>query len=296
MAYETPKDYIQHHLTNLTYGKVPAGTPVCDASANLTGEVYQQPTWILATCYDELEHMGFWAFHVDSLAWAGLLGSLFILIFWFVGRKATAGVPHGFLNFIEMVVEFIDGIVKGAFHGTSKLIAPLALTIFCWVFMMNSMKLIPVDFLPGTAHWLGLEYFKVVPVVDPNITMSMALCVLLMIIGFSIKSKGVGGFIAELTMHPFSSNNLILKILLIPVNLVLELASLLAKPLSLGLRLFGNMFAGELVFILAAALMGAWQIFVAWPWAVFHILVVTLQAFVFMMLTVVYLSLASEKH
>ncbi|MCL4402338.1 MAG: F0F1 ATP synthase subunit A [Acidobacteria bacterium] len=296
MAYDTPKDYIQHHLTNLTYGKVPAGTPVCDSSANLTGEVYQASTWILATCYDELEAMGFWAFHVDSLGWAGFLGTLFILVFWAVGRRAHAGVPAGFLNFIEVVVEFIEGIVKGAFHGSSKLIAPLALTIFCWVFMMNSMKLIPVDFLPGTAHWLGLEYFKVVPVVDPNVTMSMALCVLLLIIGFSIKSKGVLGFIAELTMHPFSSKNILLKILLIPVNLVLELASLLAKPLSLGLRLFGNMFAGELVFILAAALMGVWQIAVAWPWAVFHILVVTLQAFVFMMLTVVYLSLASEKH
>jgi F-type H+-transporting ATPase subunit a len=296
MAYDTPKEYINHHLTNLVYGKVPAGTPVCDSSANLTGAVYQEPTWILATCYDELAGMGFWSFNVDSLGWSGFLGALFILTFWLIGRKAHSGVPTGFLNFIEVVVEFIDNTVKTAFHGESKLIAPLALTIFCWVFMMNSMKLIPVDFLPGTAHWLGLEYFKVVPSVDPNITMSMALCVLLLIIGFSIKSKGVGGFIGELTLHPFSSKNIVLKIILIPVNLVLELASLLAKPLSLGLRLFGNMFAGELVFILAAALMGAYQIIVAWPWAVFHILVVTLQAFVFMMLTVVYLGLASAKH
>ena len=296
MAYETPQEYIKHHLTNLTYGKVPAGTPVCDSNANLTGETYQETSWIVATCYEELEAMGFWAFHIDSLGWSGFLGAVFILLFWLAARKAQAGVPTGFVNFIETIVDFVDSQVRDTFHGKSKMIAPLALTIFCWVFLMNSVKLIPVDFVPGAAHWLGLEYFKIVPTVDPNITLSMSFCVLLLIIGFSIKAKGVGGFIAELTLQPFSSSNIVLKIILIPLNLILELAALLAKPVSLGLRLFGNMYAGEFVFILAAALMGAWQVAVAWPWAVFHLLVITLQAFIFMMLTIVYLSLASEKH
>lgn len=296
MAYETPNDYIKHHLTNLTYGVVPEGTPVCDASANLTGETYQQSTWIVATCYEELEAMGFWAFHIDSLGWAGFLGGIFILLFWLAARKAHAGVPTGLLNFVEICVEFVDTQVKDAFHGNSKIVAPMALTIFCWIFLMNLVKLIPVDFVPGTAHWLGLEYFKIVPTVDPNITLSMSFSVLILIIALSIKTKGFGGFISELTLHPFSADNIVLKILLIPVNLVLELAALLAKPISLGLRLFGNMYAGEFVFILAAALMGAWQVVVAWPWAVFHILVITLQAFIFMMLSVVYLSLATEEH
>lgn len=302
MAYETPQDYIQHHLTHLTYGRVvpsrveEAQQATGEAVLRCDGSPLEAGSWIVAQCYEELEFLGFWAFHIDVLGWSGLLGLVFIGLFTLAARRAQSGVPQGFVNFIEVIVEFVDNQVRDTFNGKSKLIAPLALTIFCWVFLMNAVKLIPVDFIPGAAHWAGLEFYKIVPTVDPNITLSMSFCVLLLIIGFSIKAKGVGGFISELTLHPFSASNIVLKILLIPVNLVLELAALLAKPISLGLRLFGNMYAGEFVFILAAALMGAWQVAVAWPWAVFHILVITLQAFIFMMLTIVYLSLASEKH
>jgi len=296
MAANSAGEYIKHHLTNLTYGKVDAGTPVCDASGNLTGETYQQSSWVVATCYEELDAMGFWAFHIDSLGWSGFLGGVFILLFWLAARKAHAGVPSGLLNVIEVAVEFVQTQVRDTFHGKSALVAPLALTIFCWVLLMNTVKLIPVDFVPGAAHWMGLEYFKIVPTVDPNITLSMSFSILILMIAFSIKTKGVGGFIGELTMQPFSSNNIVLKIVLLPLNLVLEVAALLAKPVSLGLRLFGNMYAGEFVFILAAALMGVWQVTVAWPWAVFHLLVVPLQAFIFMVLSIVYLSLACEEH
>ena len=287
-----PTYYIQHHLTHLTWGKVPEGTERCD------GTIMESAGWILAGCSSELEAMSFWSFHVDSLLWSGLLGALFVFLFWLVARKATSAPPESrFVNAIETIVEFVDNSVRDVFHGKSAMIAPLALTVFCWVFLMNAVKLIPVDFIPYVVmETTPLNYFKIVPTVNPNITLSMSFCVLLLIIGFSIKSKGVGGFIGELALQPFSSNNIVLKLVLIPVNLVLEVAALLAKPVSLGLRLFGNMYAGEFVFILAAALMGAWQVAVAWPWAVFHILVITLQAFIFMMLTIVYLSMASEKH
>lgn len=282
-------EYIQHHLTNLTYGKVAPGTEACG------GGIYEQAQWILAECPQELEGMGFWAFHVDSLFWSGLLGALFIFIFARAAKQAHAGVPSKFLNIIEVFYEFIDNQVNDMFEVKSKLIGPLCLTVFVWILLMNSIKLIPVDFIPGAAHWAGLEYFKYVPVVDPNITLSMSFSVLFLIIGFSIKYNGVKGFVSALTLQPFQSSNLVLQIILIPINLVLELVGLLAKPVSLGLRLFGSMFAGEFVFVLAAAMMGYFQFVVAWPWAVFHLLVVPLQAYIFMILTLVYLSMASAK-
>jgi F-type H+-transporting ATPase subunit a len=241
--------------------------------------------------------MGFMAFHVDSLAWSGGLGIIFCLLFWLAARKATSDTPSGFINAIESIVEFVDNQVRDSFHGRSKIIAPLSLTIFVWVFLMNLMDLVPVDFIPTVVmDWgLGVPYHKIVPTTDPNITMSMALAVFLLIIFYSLKVKGPGGFIGELTLHPFNAPNKFAMLFLIPVNLVLETVSLLAKPISLGMRLFGNMYAGEFVFILSSAMLGAWQALGSVPWAIFHILIITLQAFIFMVLTIVYLSQACEE-
>ena len=250
----TPSGYITHHLTNLTVGE------------------------------------GFWAVHIDSLFFSALTGLLFLWVFRKAAKTATSGVPGKLQCFVEMVVEFVDDNVKETFHGRNPLIAPLALTIFCWILLMNVMDLVPIDFLPYPAeHWLGIPYLKVVPSADVNITMSMALGVFALMIYYSIKVKGLGGFAKELALHPFNHP------VMIPFNLLLEIVSLLAKPLSLGMRLFGNMFAGEVVFILIAALMPWWaQWLGSVPWAIFHVLVITIQAFVFMMLTIVYLSQAHE--
>ena len=194
-----------------------------------------------------------------------------------------------------MIVEFIDNQVKDTFHGKNKLIAPLALTIFVWVFLMNLMDLIPVDVVPELMMLAGVEYQKIVPSTDPNITMGMAIGVFVLMLFYSIKVKGFG-FVKELTMNPFNHWAFI------PVNLFMEVVGLLAKPFSLGLRLFGNMYAGEMIFILIAALFSAgifWVLpaaFLQIGWAIFHILVITLQAFIFMVLTIVYLSMAHEDH
>lgn len=283
-AEQTSSDYIAHHLTNWTYGQKADGT------------------WGVAHTAEEAAQMGFNAIHLDSMLWSIGLGIFFCALFWCVGRKATSGVPTKLQAFVELVVEFVDNSVRESYNGKSKLIAPLALTIFCWIFLMNLMDLVPIDFIPALAQKIGglmghdphHVYMKIVPSTDPNITLGMSICVFFLIIGFGLKEKGVGGFIAEFTLHPFSAKNPILQALLIPVNLVLEVVTLLAKPISLGLRLFGNMYAGELIFILIA-LMPFWvQWVLSVPWAIFHILVITLQAFVFMMLTIVYLSLISQ--
>ena len=304
MAASSASEYIKHHLGNLTYGRLPEGYERLDHHGDVV-ETLETSTWTFAHNGQEAVDMGFMAFHVDSLAWAGGLGIIMCLMFWLVARKATAGVPSGFMNFMESIIEFVDNQVRDTFHGKSKLIAPLSLVIFCWVFLMNLMDLIPVDLFPKLFEWTMVTffgwdahqaYFKIVPTTDPNITLGMSFTVMLLIIGFTIKAKGVGGFIGELTFKPFESDNIVLKFLLLPVNLVLETISLLSKPVSLGLRLFGNMYAGEFVFILVAAMMGTWQFIGAWPWAVFHILVITLQAFIFMVLTIVYLSMAVEEH
>jgi F-type H+-transporting ATPase subunit a len=281
-------EYIQHHLQNLTYGKLPAGYERAD------GTVLQEAQWTMAHSAAEASDMGFMALHVDSLGWSVALGAIFLFIFRLAAKRATSGQPGGLQNFVEVMVEFVDNSVKETFHGRNKVIAPLSLTIFCWVFLMNLMDLVPVDFLPQLFHLMGLEYMKVVPTTDVNITLGMSLSVFFLIIFYSVKVKGVGGFLGELTLHPFSSDNLFLKILLIPVNLLLEGVSLLAKPISLALRLFGNLYAGELIFILIALLplWAQWTLSV--PWAIFHILIITLQAFIFMMLAIVYLSMAHE--
>lgn len=281
---QTSSEYISHHLTNWTYGYLP-------------GE-----GWKVAHTAEEAAQMGFNAIHLDSMLWSIGLGILFCAIFWMVAKKVTSGVPSKTQAAVEMIVEFVDNNVRDSYSGTSKLIAPLALTIFVWIFLMNLMDLIPVDFIPGLAGQIGAAmghdphhvFFKIVPTTDPNITLGMSFSVFALIIFYSIKEKGFGGFLGELTLHPFSAKNPIAKIILIPINFILEFVTLIAKPISLGLRLFGNMYAGELIFILIA-LMPFWiQWALSVPWAIFHILVITLQAFVFMMLTIVYMSLASS--
>lgn len=232
---------------------------------------------------------GFWTFHLDTLFFSILVGLVFIIAFKQAANKATPGIPGPLQNFTEMMVEFVDTQVKDSFHGRSKLIAPLALTIFLWVFLMNFMDLIPVDLLPGLAAWMGIEYLRVVPSTDLNATFAMSISVFVLIIFYSIKVKGVIGFGKEMLFTPFGP-------WMMPFNLLLKLVEELAKPVSLGLRLFGNLYAGELIFILIALLPWYIQPLLSFPWAIFHILIITLQAFIFMVLTIVYLSLAHEDH
>ena len=337
----TTGEYIGHHLQNLTFGQHADGS------------------WGIAHSAAEAQAMGFWAFNVDTMFWAVVLGIAFYMLFRNVAKQANSGVPTRFQAFIEIIVEFVDTSVRESFHGTSKFIAPLALTLFVWIFFMNFMDLIPVDWLPWVATQVGVPYQKVVPTTDINATMSMALTVFVLIIFFTIKVKGVGGFIAELTGQPFASKGPLGKAVFFIPNLLLETVALLAKPVSLGLRLFGNMYAGELIFILIAVVFTAgsglmaaglssmfgdhipawfWVIATAsvfttlwlnmkgvldmkktlwlllvemllvgglaflggqlmhFIWAAFHLIIVTLQAFIFMMLTIVYLSMAHEHH
>ena len=285
----TATGYILHHLQNLTMGKLPLGYERAD------GSIVQEATWTFAQSAAEAKAMGFWAFHVDSLFWSVLLGVVFLFIFRRVAKNATSSVPSGLQNLVESLVEFVDTNVRDSFHGQSRLIAPLALTIFVWIFFMNLMDLVPVDWIPGLATIMGIPYMKIVPSTDPNITLGLSITVFFLIIIYTIKAKGVSGFVAELTLHPFQTNNKIAQFFLIPVNFLLESVTLLAKPISLALRLFGNLYSGELIFILIA-LVGYYQLPLHFGWAVFHIMVITLQAFVFMMLTIVYLSMATEKH
>ena len=249
--------------------------------------------------------------HWDTVTFSFVLALLFGGAFYFAARTATAGMPGKFQNFVELLVDFVDTQVKDSFHGTNKLLAPLALTIFCWVFLFNAMDLLPVDLLPWAAHHVGVEHLKVVPSTDLNTTFAMSLTVFALIIYYSIKVKGLGGFLGELTLQPFVSKNIFLKILLAPVNFILEIVPFLARPISLSLRLYGNLFAGEMIFLLLAALtlqgmaqlstgLG-WtllvaQFLLAFVWAVFHLLIITLQAFIFMVLTIVYLAMAQEHH
>ena len=287
---QTVSDYIVHHLTNLTYGKLPAGFERYDGSI-----VPEGGAWTMAHGGAEASAMGFYAIHVDSMIWSIGLGIVFCWLFRKVAKQAETGTPSGWVNFAEMIVEFVDNTVKDSFHGRNPLVAPLALTVFVWVFLMNLMDLIPVDLVPHTLMLLGVEYHKIVPSTDPNITMGMAVGIFILMLYYSIKIKGFG-FVKELTLNPFNHP------VFIPVNLFMELVTLIAKPLSLGLRLFGNMYAGEMIFILIAALYSAGVLWMAPAglmqigWAIFHILIITLQAFIFMVLTIVYLSMAHEDH
>ncbi|HEY0682734.1 MAG TPA: F0F1 ATP synthase subunit A [Steroidobacter sp.] len=272
----TMTDYIKHHLQHLEIGG--------DAG-------------------------GFWVLHLDSIVFKLLCAAVFLFLFLEAARRASPGVPGKFQCFIEMIVEFVDTSVKETFHGKSKLIAPLAITIFCLVFLMNFLDLIPVDWLPAAAGAAGIPYLRVVPTADLNTTFAMSLTVFLLIQYFGVKHKGVGTFVGEMVTAPFHAPNMVGKILLAPANLLLRLIEEAVRPLSLALRLFGNMYAGELIFILIACLtlgaalnsamtyvMAPLQFVAGFVWTAFHILVITLQAFIFMMLTIVYLSMAAEHH
>ncbi len=259
----------------------------------------------------------FWTVHLDSLVMSALIGLIGLGIFWNVGRKATAGVPSKFQAFIEIATEFIDTQVRDVFHGDRRFVAPLALTIFVWVLLMNSIKLLPLD-LPGmVVSSLGVHYFRAVPTTDLNITLAMSTTVLFLMLAFAVKAKGPGGFAKELLTAPFHADGPLMKLVLVIPNLGLNIIEYLSKPVSLAMRLFGNMFAGELVFILIALLAMAGGDFMSMEglapkaggalaflgavlagagWSIFHILVVSLQAFIFMILTVVYLSMSTEHH
>jgi F-type H+-transporting ATPase subunit a len=247
----------------------------------------------------------------DTVFFSVLLAVVFLALFGLVARRATAGVPGPIQNFVETIVSFVDGQVRDTFHGASRLVAPLALTIFCWIFLFNFMDLIPVDLLPLAARGVGLEHLKVVPSTDLNATFAMSLTVFVLIIYYSLRMKGVVGFVSELTLQPFKAKNVFLQALFVPVNFILESVTFLARPLSLSLRLYGNLYAGEMVFLLLAVLtlqgisglshFSGWfflvmQYLLALVWTIFHLLVITLQAFIFMVLTIVYLSMASEHH
>lgn len=269
-------EYIQHHLKYLSY--------------NVQA--------------DSLGNGGFWAVHLDTFFFSVVLGIVVLFMMYWAARSVTTGVPGRLQNFAELMVEFADAQVKDSFHGKSALIGPLALTIFLWVFLMNFMDILPVDVLPLLANWMGVHHLKVVPTNDLNMTFAMSIAVFILIIFYSIKIKGPHGFLKELTLHPFNHP------IFIPFNFLLEMVALFAKPVSLSLRLFGNLYAGELIFILIAIItlnayatpgvhtmgLGVLQFVLSLVWSIFHILVITLQAFIFMVLTIVYLSMAHEEH
>ena len=302
----TSSEYIKHHLQNLTFGRLSDGSLGLAHSAA------------------EAKAMGFWAINVDTMGFSILLGVVFLMLFHKVARTATTGVPSGVQNFVEWIVDFIDDSVRGSFSGRNDVVAPLALTIFVWIFLMNFMDLMAIDMFPQFAHLVHLPFMKVVPSTDPNVTFGMSIAVFVMVIYYSIKIKGVGGFVGELTMQPFQAKSILLKIIFLPVNLFLETVNLISKPISLALRLFGNMYAGEMLFILIAVMYSPGQHLVVsgwdagglsgWKtiqfgvdmllgaglmqlgWALFHILIITLQAFIFMTLTIVYLDMAHQTH
>ncbi|WP_006788307.1 F0F1 ATP synthase subunit A [Thiorhodospira sibirica] len=232
---------------------------------------------------------GFWAIHVDTMLFSLLLGGLFLFLFIRAASKVTVGVPGGLQNFTEILVEFVDKQVKDSFHGRSALIAPLALTLFVWIFLMNIVKLLPYDLFPYLAHAIGVEYLRINPTSDINATFGMSLAVFFLIIFYSIKIKGAVGFSKELLLQPFGK-------WFIPFNFILKVVEEIAKPVSLSLRLFGNMYAGGLIFTLIALLPWWIQWSLGLPWSLFKLLIITLQAFIFMVLTIVYLSMAHEDH
>ncbi|MBZ0106600.1 MAG: F0F1 ATP synthase subunit A [Sulfuricella denitrificans] len=281
---QTSAEYIKHHLQNLTYGQLPDGS------------------WGIAHSAEQAKEMGFWAINLDTTIIAFILGAIFLFFFVRAAQKASAGVPTGLQNFVEWIVDFIDTSVRGSFTAKNDMVAPLALTIFAWILLMNLMDLVPIDYLPLAAHAAGLPFLKVVPTTDPNATFGMSIAVFVLVVFYSIKMKGLGGFVGELTLQPFGKFGL-------PANIFLEGVNLIAKPVSLALRLFGNMYAGEMIFILIALMGASWasatfgstllfgsQIVLSLGWAIFHILIVTLQAFIFMTLTIVYMDMAHQEH
>ncbi len=269
MADSSPSGYVTHHLTHLQ---------VCQAE---TGG------WRFGSMEDPCT--GFMTLNVDTLLVSTVLGVLFCAIFYFAARKATADKPGKLQNFVEVLVEFADNSVKESFHGTRDFIAPLALTIFVWTLLWNTMDIVPVDWLPALGQAMGIEYLRVVPSADMSATFSLSLSVLVLIIFYSLKGKGAGGYAKEFLTHPFGAK-------MMPANVLLNVVETLAKPVSLSLRLFGNLYAGELIFILIALLPWYVQFIPGVAWAIFHLLVIPLQAFIFMTLTIVYISMAYEEH
>ncbi len=273
----TSSAYIKHHLSNLTYGQHTDGS------------------WGIAASHEEAAQMGFWAIHVDTMLFSIGLGVLFLFVFGRVAKNITAGVPGGMQNFVEWIVEFVDTSVRGSFSGKNNMVAPMALSVFCWILLMNLMDLVPIDWLPLAASAVGIPFLKVVPTTDPNATFGMALGVFWLILYYSVKVKGLGGFVGELTLQPFGKFGL-------PVNIFLEGVSLISKPISLALRLFGNLYAGEMIFILIAVMfstsmvLAGFGVLLQLGWAIFHILIVLLQAFIFMTLTIVYMDMAHQEH
>lgn len=273
----TAGEYIVHHLTHL----------------NTTGHA-------------QTSVIDFSVINLDTLTFSILMGVLGLFVMWRVAANVTSGVPGRMQAAVEIVLEMVANQAKGIVHHeeSRKFVAPLALTVFVWIFLLNLIDLVPVDYLPMLAAKItGDEhlFFRAVATTDPNATLGLSISVFALIVFYSIKVKGIGGFLGELTLHPFSSKNIVVQILLIPVNFLLEFVTLIAKPVSLALRLFGNMYAGELIFILIAVMFGSGMFLLSalgvalnWAWAVFHILIITLQAFIFMMLTIVYLSMAHE--
>ena len=258
----TPTSYIQHHLKNLTHS---------------VGEG------------------SFWTLNVDTFVTALLMGLLMVVLFWLATRKATAGVPGKWQAFVEIMLEFVDKQARDTYHGTSKLVTPIAITLFFWILLMNLIKMVPADFIAKPLEWVGIHYWKPVPTADVNATLGMSISVFFLMLFFGLRAKGVGHFTLEFLTQPFGK-------WMLPFNLILNIVEWVSKPISLAMRLFGNMFGGEIVFLLIWVLGGAGiaGMFAGaafgFGWMIFHLLVIPLQAFIFMMLSIVYLSLSEDSH
>ncbi|MHC9084354.1 F0F1 ATP synthase subunit A [Luteimonas sp. RIT-PG2_3] len=258
----TPTTYIQHHLQNLT-ASVGEGS--------------------------------FWTIHVDTLVTSVLMGFLMVFLFWLATRKATAGVPGKWQAFVEICLEFVDKQARDTYHGSSKLVTPIAITLFFWILLMNLLKMIPADFIAKPLELMGVHYWKPVPTADVNATLGMSVSVFFLMLFFALRAKGLGGFTKEFLTAPFGK-------WMMPFNLILNIVEWLSKPISLAMRLFGNMFGGEIVFLLIWVLGGASILGMfagaafGFGWMIFHLLVIPLQAFIFMMLSIVYLSLSEDAH
>jgi F-type H+-transporting ATPase subunit a len=274
-APPTSSEYIAHHLTHLQ----------------------NKP---------QTELIDFSVIRYDTLFFAVVTGLIVIGVLYLAARKATAGVPGRFQAFVEMLVEMVNEQAKGIVHSAKsrEFVAPLALTVFCWIALMNSIDLLPVDWFPSIAHAMGINYMRPLPTADINATLGMSVGVLMLMLYYSVKIKGVGGWAHELVSAPFgTSKNPVFALVLGVVNFAMQIIEFVAKTVSLGMRLFGNMYAGELIFFLIALLGGSLTVFGFFGhliagsiWAIFHILIVLLQAFIFMMLTLVYIGQAHDHH
>ena len=258
----TPTSYIQHHLHNLTAS---------------------------------LGEGSFMTLHVDTLVGSLAMGLLITFLFWLATRNATAGVPGKWQAFVEILLEFVDRQARDTYHGSSKLVTPIAITLFFWILLMNLIKMVPADFIAKPLEWVGIHYWKPVPTADVNATLGMSISVFFLMLFFGLRAKGVGHFTLEFLTQPFGK-------WMLPFNLILNIVEWVSKPISLAMRLFGNMFGGEIVFLLIWVLGGAGLLGMlggavfGFGWMIFHLLVVPLQAFIFMMLSIVYLSLSEDSH